>query len=103
MPTVYQGATLVHAAAAVGDKDLLDGLVKSPYCSAQLAFCRTFSPFAYALANGRMDTITACLSHGLGPYDVDPTWYILARAVLDKCGVRDTEVSLRMMLAHQKV
>ena len=98
-----QGATLVHAAAAVGDIDLLEGLVKSPYCSAQLAFSRTFSPFVYALANSRMETITACLQHGLGPYDDDPISYTLARTILARCGVRDSEMGLRRLLAHQKV
>lgn len=99
----HQGATLVHAAAAVGDIDLLEGLVKSPYCSAQLAFSRAFSPFVYALANSRMETITACLQHGLGPYDDDPTSYTLARAILARCGLLDSEMALRRLLAHQKV
>ncbi|XP_076440346.1 LOW QUALITY PROTEIN: uncharacterized protein LOC143279908 [Babylonia areolata] len=98
-----KGATLVHAAAAVGDKALLQDLVRSPYCHAQLAFSRTFSPFLFALANSRVDTIRACLQHGLGPYDDDPLHYTLARLVLARCGVRDSEESLRGMLRHQKV
>ena len=98
-----QGATLVHAAAAAGDGDLLKELVRSPYCTAQLAVCRTFSPLLYALANRRSDTVAACLQHGLGPYDDDPIAYTLATVILTTCGVSDSPYALRRLLGQQEV
>jgi hypothetical protein len=56
-----QGGTLVHAAAGTGDNELLEDLVWSPYCAAQLTFSRSFSPFIHALINDRLDTMTTCL------------------------------------------